>query len=282
MPIVSLLKTEKMLPSTPKAANLLLRCLLLPLGGGEFYFCAGEKLAIIADVALPAGHETGANFDLRLAWALINIARDEGVNDITLCLRPEGFDLDLVLERSGYGKLKAVEGLHIVGLGEAPATPRRTDTGLVLEQAEIYDVLSRADISISLAKFRTAEGKLFGGALNNAAYAARPLPDLSFAHRQRALVDIYSIFAPDLTIVDCLRGRSGFQNNRADCLLAGSDAVALDTVLAAIADIDPEDCEAAVLAGQYGVGVNNPLDITMYGDDLREIMASPGSHLEDD
>ena len=84
MPIVSLLKTENMHPSTPKAANLLLRCLLLPLGGGEFYFCTGEKLAIIADVTLPAAHETGANFDLRLAVALINIARDEGVSDITL------------------------------------------------------------------------------------------------------------------------------------------------------------------------------------------------------
>jgi|WetSurMetagenome_2_1015567.scaffolds.fasta_scaffold395527_1 uncharacterized protein (DUF362 family) len=283
MPIVSLLKAEKMLPATPKAADLLLRCLLVPLGGGEFYFCAGEKLAIIADVALPADNETGANFDIRLAWALINIARDEGMRDITLCLRPEkSFDLDMVLDRTSYGKLKAIEGLKIIGLAHAPATPRRTDTALILERAEIYDVLSQADIIISLAKFRTAEGKLFGSALANLAYASRPLPMSSFEYNQRALVDIYSILAPDLTIVDCLRGQSGFQNNRADCLLAGSDAVALDTVLAAIADIAPEDCPAVVLSGQYGVGVNNPMDIAMYGDDLREIMALPGSEPDDD
>jgi uncharacterized protein (DUF362 family) len=277
MPMISLLKADTVFSSSPQGADLLIRRLLLPLGGGEFYFCPGEKLAILADVSLPADNETGANFDIRLAWALINMAKDEGIRDIALCIRPEeGFDLETVLAKTSYGKLATIEGLQIIGLNSAPATPRRTDTALILEEAEIYDVLAAADIIISLAKFKTADARLFGGAMTNITYAAKPASSLSFELKQRALVDIYSILAPDLTIVDCIRGQSGFQNNRTDCLLAGSDAVALDTVLCAIADIGlhPNSTEAVVLGAQYGLGVSNPADIAMFGDDLREIMAA--------
>jgi uncharacterized protein (DUF362 family) len=276
MPMISLLKADTVLSSSPKGADLLIRRLLLPLGGGEFYFCPGEKLTLLADVSLPADNETGANFDIRLAWALINMAKDEGIRDISLCLRPEeGFDLETVLAKTSYGKLAAIKGVKIIGLDTAPSTPRHTDTALVYEEAEIYDVLATTDIIISLAKFKTADARLFGGAMANINYAARQKGSLSFELKQRALVDIYSILAPDLTIIDCLRGQSGFQNNRTDCLLAGSDAVALDTVLCAIADIgmDPQTAEAFVLASQYGLGVSNPADIAMFGDDLRDIMA---------
>ena len=274
MPMISLLKADKKLSSSAKAADLLMRRLLLPLGGGEFYFAPGERLAIIADVSLPADNETGANFDIRLTWALINIARDAGVADITVCLRPEaGFDLDTVLERTSYGKLSGIDGVKVLGLTESQTTPHRTDTRLVLEDAEVYDVLSTADVIVSLAKFKTAENQLFGSALANIAYAAKLDDSLNFAMKQRALVDIYSIVAPDLTIVDCLIGQSGFQNNQVDCIIAGSDAVALDTVLCAIAGIDAKTVESLVLAAQYGEGVNNPGDIDMFGDDLRDIIA---------
>ena len=37
MPMISLLKADKKLSSSAKAADLLMRRLLLPLGGGEFY-----------------------------------------------------------------------------------------------------------------------------------------------------------------------------------------------------------------------------------------------------
>lgn len=282
MPMISLLKADKTLSSSSKAADLLVRRLLLPLGGGEFYFAPGERVAIIADVSLPADNETGANFDIRLTWAIINIARDAGVCDITVCLRPEpGFDLATVLERTSYGKLAGIDGVKVVGLSEAQATPHRTDTRLVLEDAEVYDILSMADVIISLAKFKTAENRLFGSALANIAYAAKIDDSLSFAMKQRALVDIYSIVAPDLTIIDCLVGQSGFQNNQADCVIAGSDAVALDTVLCAIAGIDAKTVESLVLAAQYGEGVNNPGDIAMFGDDLRDILANDVEHEHD-
>ena len=91
--------------------------------------------------------------------------------------------------------------------------------------------------------------------------------------RQRTLVDIYSAVSPDLVIVDCIKGQGGFQNNKASCVMAGSDVVALDTVLCAMADLPLAANEGLMLASQYGMGVSNPAEITIVGDDLREIMA---------
>lgn len=283
MPIISLLKADGELATSAKAADLLMRRLLLPLGGPAFYFCPGEKLTLFADVSLPADNELGANFDIRLLWALINIAREEGVSDITVCIRPEeSFDLQTVLDKTSYGKLVGIEGVKVVGVSAANTTYRKSDSALVLEDVAVYNEISTADIIISLAKFKTAEDKLFGSALANMSYAAEMDDSLSFEMKQRALVDVYSIVAPDLTIIDCLIGQSGFQNNRKDCVLAGSDAVALDTVLSAIADIDAKTIESLLLATQYGYGISNPADITMCGDDLRGIMAGFADEDEDE
>ena len=57
--------------------------------------------------------------------------------------------------------------------------------------------------------------------------------------------------------------------------------MALDTVLCAIAGIDAKTVESLVLAAQYGEGVNNPGDIAMFGDDLRDILANDAEHEHD-
>ena len=272
MSMISLLKTDMM--DGAKNAEQLIRHLLLPFGGGEFFFCPGEKVVFLADVTLPADNETGANFDIRLLWALLHLAKEQGIKELTVCIKPEnGFTIEQILKNTSYGKLAELPGIRIVDLSQATVTPHPTDSRLVLEYADIYDELNSADVIISLAKFKTAENRLFGGALANAAYAADFPQDLSFELKQRALVDVYSIVSPDLTIVDCIKGQSGFQNNISSCVMAGSDAVALDTVLCAMADLDINNEESLVLASQYGMGISNPADIAMFGDDLREIMA---------
>ena len=274
MSIVSLLKTDADFGTDPKKAEDLVKRLLMAHGGSDFFFCPGEKAAFLVDASLPADNESGANFDIRLAWALTHIAIEQGMTDISICLKPEeGFTFRQIIKTTSYGKLAELPGVKLVSLAEAEATPRRTDTGLVLEQAEIYDVLNSADVVISLAKFKTAEGRLFGGALANTVNAARITGDLDYQMKQRALIDIYSTITPDLVIVDCIKGESVFQNNRISCVLAGSDGVALDTVLSAMSGVNMAGNEGLMLATQYGLGISNPSDIAMCGDDMREIMA---------
>lgn len=282
MSMISVLKTGEDFDTDPKKAEELVRKLLLPFGGAEFFFCPGERVVFLADAALPADNETGANFDIRLLWALTHAALAQGMMEVTVCLKPaEGFSWEQIKANTSYGKLAALDGVKIVPLDTAAATDHATDTALAREKMRIYDTLYAADVIISLAKFKVADDRLFGGALANMAYAAdmdEHLPDEQV--RQRALVDIYSTVSPDLVIVDCIKGQGGFQNNKASCVMAGSDVVALDTVLCAMADLPLAANEGLMLASQYGMGVSNPAEITIVGDDLREIMADTAADRE--
>lgn len=271
--MISLLKAGAAVREQPREAGKLLRRLLLPFGGGDFFFTGGEKPLFLLDLTLPAAPDTGVNFDIRLAYAVTALARECGVSQLSFGVRAEaGFSFEEVLEKSGYRRLAELEGVRFLDLAAAESALRDTDTGLLLDQAALARPVLDADIIVSLAKFRSGEGHLFGSAMNNVRVAAALAAEYGFAEQQRALVDIYSVAAPDLTIVDGLIGSSGFQPQRGDFLLAATDAVAADAVLAAVAGIDLEDVAYLQLAAQYGLGVGEPGDIRLYGDDMGDVM----------
>ncbi|MEG1997103.1 MAG: hypothetical protein RR051_01530, partial [Clostridiales bacterium] len=87
-----------------------------------------------------------------------------------------------------------------------------------------------------------------------------------------ALVDAWSIVCPDLFIVDGLRGSTGYQPQKEDCLLAATDPLALDTVLAVLSGINPGGVEYLCLGTQYALGHSHPGEIIISGDDLKELI----------
>ena len=274
MSIVSLLTTCGEEEQQPRQAGLLLRKLLLPFGGGELYFAA-EKPLFLLDLSLPADKKTGVNFDPRLAWAVLDMARNHGATQVSFAVRTEeGFSFDQVLAASGYDQLARLEGVNFIDLRQAPTLDRSSDLGLALDRLPIYAPVAQAGLVVSLAKFKAAQGSLFGGAFHNLALTTPALAELSGEQRARALVDIYSIMAPDLTIIDGWRGDAGFQSHQGDFVLAAVDAVAADAVLAALAGLDLNSLENIQLAAQYGLGEGDPGDVHLDGDDISERMAN--------
>ena len=273
MSIISLHKAEASLREQPREINKALRRLLLPFGGSDFFFIGGEKPLFLLDLTLPAEMEAGVNFDIRLAYGMVNLARDCGTEEIRFGVKTaEGFDFATVLEKSGYQRLAEMDGVRFLDLRQSEMLSRITDTGLVLDEAGFYRPVLEADVIISLAKFKAAEDQLFGSAMRNVLLAAELPTVMDFVHRERALTDVYSVLSPDLTIVDGLRGDSGFQPQKGDFLLAAVDAVAADAVLCALAGIDLATVESLQLAAQYGLGIGEPSDIRLYGDDMSELM----------
>ena len=272
MSIISLLVTEEK-DKQPQALNQHLRQLLLPFGGCEDYFDGGPVIFLL-DLLLPADNETGVNFDLRLAYALAELARSCGSPKISFAVRvEEGFQMEQVLAASGYDQLHQLEQVDFLDLSRAETTSMPTDTALALDEARIYRPLPEAGLIISLAKLRAAEDNLFGGAMNNLALCSPDVAGLEAEQRNRALVDIYSIMAPDLTVVDGWRGDSGFQQHRGDFLLAAADAAAADAVLAALSGIDLDQLEQVQLSAQYGLGEGDPGNIHLCGDDISDLIS---------
>ena len=272
MSLISLLATEEEVRQQPRDIDIMLRKLLLPFGGGDVYFDAGRTVFLL-DLPLPADNESGVNFDLRLAFALAELARGSERRPVSFAVRvEEGFRLEQVLLSSGYHQLRQLENVDFIDLNQAETVLLPTDTRLALDQAAIYRPLAEAGLIISLAKLKASDNSLFGSAMSNLALCSPDLAGLDAEQRSRALVDIYSVVAPDLTLVDGWRGESGFQQHRGDFVMAAADAVAADAVLAALSGIDLRDVDYLQLASQYGLGEGDPGNIHLYGDDIGELM----------
>lgn len=274
MSIVALLKADEKVKELPREADKALRKLIIPFGGADFFFAESETPLFLLDLTLPADNDTGVNFDLRLAYAAVMLAKNNGARQVKLGVKcASGFSFDDVLRKSGYYRLSEIDGVEFIDLRASATVQRATDTSLVLDMADIYRPVAEADMLISLAKFKAGEGHLFGSALNNAAITADIPEDFGFDIQQRALVDIYSLLAPDLTIIDGLIGEGQFQPQQSDFLMAATDAVAADAALAAIGGIEMDSVEYLQLSAQYGLGVGDPGDISIFGDDMGDIMA---------
>ncbi|MEG1660952.1 MAG: DUF362 domain-containing protein [Clostridiales bacterium] len=268
MTVVSVRKAAKADAKRPQ-----LQQLLAPFGGEEFLFCPGETVAIVADCTLPLGVAAGVNVNPALIYGLKELAlsRDVAQVDVLFQLQ-EKFDFEQALTISGYGKLRG-QGLELVDLRREQALPRVSPLGLATDQLAIYQRLLKADVVISVSKFKADQGLLFGGAIANFAafspdFQAKLTPEL----RNRALVDAWSIVCPDLFIVDGLRGSTGYQPQKEDCLLAATDPLALDTVLAVLSGINPGGVEYLCLGTQYALGHSHPGEIIISGDDLKELI----------
>lgn len=272
MSVISLLVTDEGVKQNPRDIGIMLRKLFLPFGGAEVYFDAGRTVFLL-DLLLPADNESGVNFDLRLAYALTELARGKDARPVSFAVRPEeGFDLEQVLRASGYDKLRQLENVDFIDLREAETVQLKTDTGLALDSAAVYRPLAEAGLVISLAKLKAAENSLFGSAMNNLALATPDLAGLDAEQRSRALTDVYSVLTPDLTLVDGWRGDAGFQQHRGDFIMAAADAVAADAVLAALSGLDLAEVDYLQLAAQYGLGEGDPGNIHLYGDDIGDLM----------
>ncbi len=267
MTIVSVRKAAKAHAKIPQ-----LQKLLAPLGGVDFFFCPGEKVAILADWGLPLSPAAGVNADPSLVYALKELALENGAVQVDILLRPApGFDFAFTLNSSGYHKL-ASEKVQLKDLSQEPALSRPCPLALAGKQIRLYQALLSADLVISLCKFKTGDGLLFGSALNNMTLVSPDLCQQPAEHKSRALVDAWSTLSADLYLADGMRGSTGYQPQAADFLLAASDPLALDTVLCAVAGIEPSSIEYLCLGAQYGLGHSHPGEIVLSGDHLSQII----------
>ncbi|MDD4953939.1 MAG: DUF362 domain-containing protein, partial [Candidatus Omnitrophica bacterium] len=97
----------------------------------------------------------------------------------------------------------------------------------------------------------------------------------------RMLVDVYELTKPTLTIVDGILamegngpGTSG-KPRQANLLLAGDDAVAIDSILARVIGVEPLDILTTKEAARRGLGSVDINSITVLGADLEKVIKEP-------
>jgi len=148
--------------------------------------------------------------------------------------------------------------------------------------------IDECDYLVSVPKFKTHNLALLTGAIKNL-YGLVTGTFKTELHKNyfnakdfaKILVDIYQEARPDLTIIDGIVAMEGDgpatsgKLRRQNLLLAGSDCVALDSVLSLIMGVKPDDVLTNKEAQERGLGVSDINSIEILGEGLDTVIGKP-------
>ncbi len=148
--------------------------------------------------------------------------------------------------------------------------------------------LDDCDYLVSLPKFKTHDFTILTGAIKNS-FGLVPGTYKTELHKKyfktkdfaKVLVDILEETRPALTLVDGIVAMEGDgpatsgKLRNPGLLFAGIDCVAIDSILALIMGLCPEDILTTEEAARRGLGVANINDIEITGETLGDIIKEP-------
>ena len=252
-----------------------LKAVLQDLQGLDGIVLPGDNVVLFPDLLLPEA-EMGVNTAPALVKAMAEEAKAAGAYSVTVAVQPlPDFDLQQLLEKSGYAAMLQQANLPLIDLRTAEYANYACPSALVAPSYPVYRILQDADVLISLPKLKIGDGLLFGGAMPQLSRAVPEFAKRFDVFTERAMADLCSLINTALIVVDCSRGQAGYQPLQTDGLLAGFDAAAVDMVLATAGGLPIEGLTAVQLAKQYGLTEASPQEIHIYGADLRKLMKIP-------
>lgn len=192
---------------------------------------------------------------------------------------PDGFEV------SGYRAMCDHLGVRLVNLREV-GFQRVPCAGAILKEVYLARALLEADVVVNLPKLKTHSLTLFTGAVKNL-YGAIPAGLRIRFHGQyknpsefnQALVDIFSVAKPRLTIMDGIAAMEGAGPangtvRNLGVILASRDAVALDAVATRIIGLDPLEVNSTRYAHERGFGIGSLDGIKVVGEPLEVVTVS--------
>jgi len=187
-------------------------------------------------------------------------------------------NIDRVYDLTGMKRISREEGVTLVELDK-----RRWRGKFPLSA-----LLDECECLVNVPKFKTHDLTTLTGAIKNlfglvSGTYKTELHKNYFEQKDfsRILVDIYQEVKPDLTIVDGILAMEGDgpatsgKLRKQNLVLAGSDCVALDAVLALIMGIKPFDVMTTREAASRGLGKADIDSISIFGEKLDELGAEP-------
>lgn len=254
------------------------------LGGMSRFVQPGKRVLLKPNllVGVPPEKVTVTHPEIVRAVAMLarEIGADVSVGD-SPCLAP----LSENLTKSCYDPFMKELGLETVPFEEV----RSINTGQdgVLSHIEIATAPLEADVVINLPKLKThatmyitaAVKNMFGCVAGKRKVEWHFKTDRHYEHFAMVLVQIAKAVSPALTIVDAVTAMEGNgpyagTPRQLGVIIAGTDCVAVDTVVCRMLSLKPDILYTYKAAKQIGWGVTDVNDIVLKGTPLEEVRVS--------
>ncbi len=252
------------------------------LGGIDKFVKPNSRVLIKPNLLMAREPESGIVTHPEVVRAVIHLLKDINaqiyVGDSPSAWEQRVEVIQSVWEKSGVKQVAQQEKVELVGF----------DRSRWYGKFPLTTWLTQVDYLISLPKFKTHDLTILTGAIKNlfglvcgmykVELHKRYFSPMAFA---RMLVDLYEIAPPTLTIVDgvlalegegpATRGRTRYVN----LIAAGTDCVSIDSILALIMGLKPEDILTTQEAAQRNLGSAQIKDIQILGEELSAFQGAP-------
>jgi uncharacterized protein (DUF362 family) len=243
-------------------------------GGLAAVIGKGSTVIIKPNLVAAKPPETGATTDPRVCRAIADIVRELGARPIIAESSFVGLDTEEAIRVAGYDGLRE-EGYEVVDLKNS-AIEKITvpvPSGAVLTEVSLPRIVAEADALITVAKMKTHDQSGVTLAVKN---LKGVLPDSwkrKFHHTFgvfESTADLLGVVKPCFAVIDGIVAMEGLgpafgQPVEMNLILAGRDAVAVDTVCASVMGFALEDCGCVREAARRGLGVGRLGDIDVQG-----------------
>lgn len=251
------------------------------IGGITKFVSYGSKVLVKPNLLMAKEPEVGITTHPEVVRAVIRLLKEINCK-IYLGDSPSAWenlsDIDEVYAKTGMKRISQEEGVELVNF------EKRRWQG----KFPLTTWLDECDYLISIPKFKTHQLTILTGAIKNLyglisgiykiELHRRYFNDLDFAN---ILVDIYQQVKPNLNIIDGIvamefdgPATSG-KLRQLGLILASSDGVALDSVLAMIMGLKPLDILTTKIAYARGLGRADINSIQICGEDLKDVLGRP-------
>jgi len=233
-----------------------------------------EKPVLIKPNYIDASHpSTGITTDSRVIEGVVKFLKNRGVKDV-LIGEGSGFADTLEAFRvAGVDKVAKRWNVGLVDLNEdvfvevSPASP------LTLKRVKIAKTALESTI-ISVPKLKLHRMTDVTLSLKNMMGVVAPKGSMH-THLNKSIIDLVSIVKPSITVVDGIIASEGHETSRnpvkMNLVIAGTDAVAVDAVGAAVMGVQPESVKHLRLAEEKGLGTCDLRQIKIVGEPIERV-----------
>jgi len=263
----------------PAVVRDALREALAPLGGLEAFVRPGQTVLVKPNLLSPHPPDHAVTTHPAVMRAMIQLCEERGAARIWVGDSPSGMHEESVLYRR-------------TGMTDAVAETRAELKSWVVRQVPracgddvlpLPEWLSEVDVVLSVAKLKTHTLTTITGALKNTYGLVSGLAKTRFHTRYPSpgamsafLVRVHATLPPALTVVDAITAMEGHGPSmgrpaHVGVLLAGTDAVAVDTVGCEAFRIAPASVPMIRMAAEQGLGRMDAEGIRAVGSGLARL-----------
>jgi len=189
-----------------------------------------------------------------------------------------GQDTKKAFAANGYPEVVKATGARLLDLYDGEHQEVKTCADGILKTVRISREVLKADFFINAPVLKTHFASTLTGAMKNlkgtTTYDEKKR--FHYLNLNQAIAELNQVLKPNLIVIDgtiAMEGDGPVAGTPVELnlVMAGTDAVAVDTICARIMDIDPEEVAPLAWAKKMGFGVWDEKEIRILGNSIREV-----------